>query len=351
MATQWIDYRQLREALRFTDVLALYNVQLKVKGDRASGFCPLPGHNGKRRSPSFSVHLRRGIFQCFGCQAKGNLLDFAALMERVDPRDAGAFRQVMLKLQDRLGGPASPPPAGEAWKPPPQTKPALPPDDTRERIINAPIGFELKHLDPTHPYLASRGFTPDAIAHFGLGYCVRGLMAGRIAIPIHDATGTLVGYAGRVVDDSRISDECPKYLFPGEREHDGKIYAFRKSLLLYNAHRVGKGLEQIVVVEGFASVWWLTQLGVPHVVALMGASCSTEQATLITKLVSPAGNVVIVSDGDDGGERCAQSALFEIARHRLCRWARLESGVQPTDLDEIAFLTPDQLMRERIYKA
>ena len=52
----WIDFRALRESLDFAQVLAHYDVRLKTKGDQASGFCPLPTHDGKRRSASFSVN-------------------------------------------------------------------------------------------------------------------------------------------------------------------------------------------------------------------------------------------------------------------------------------------------------
>ena len=74
--TTWIDFKELRTLLRFSEVFAHYNVQLNVKGERATGYCPLPTHQGKRKSPSFSVNIERGIWQCFGCHAKGNVLDF-----------------------------------------------------------------------------------------------------------------------------------------------------------------------------------------------------------------------------------------------------------------------------------
>jgi len=74
MSGEWVNFKELRAKLRFSDVLESYDVHLKVKGDRATGFCPLPHHprrEGKRHSPSFSANLARGIFQCFGCGAKG----------------------------------------------------------------------------------------------------------------------------------------------------------------------------------------------------------------------------------------------------------------------------------------
>mgnify|MGYP002682816700 FL=1 len=83
----WVNFKRLRESLDFAQVLRDYDVAVTMKGDQAMGFCPLPDHKGRtdRKSKSFSVNLKKGIFQCFGCQAKGNVLDFVALMEGLDP--------------------------------------------------------------------------------------------------------------------------------------------------------------------------------------------------------------------------------------------------------------------------
>ena len=85
--SNWIDFKALRQSLSFESVLKHYGVEVKRKGDQHHGFCPLPNHNGQKKSQSFSVNLRRGIFQCFGFGAKGNVLDFYALMEGVDPEN------------------------------------------------------------------------------------------------------------------------------------------------------------------------------------------------------------------------------------------------------------------------
>ena len=95
----WVNFKELRSRLSFEKVLERYGVEVKRKGKQHHGYCPLPGHVGKRNSPSFSANLERGIFQCFGCGAKGNLLDFAAVMEKVDPKDGEALRKIALELQ------------------------------------------------------------------------------------------------------------------------------------------------------------------------------------------------------------------------------------------------------------
>jgi len=148
-------------------------------------------------------------------------------------------------------------------------------------IVNAPLDFTLKNLDPDHPYLRKRGFTRETIDHFELGYASRGLMQGRIAIPLRNEKGQLIGYAGRVVDDLLITDDIPKYRFPSPRDHDGNRYEFSQSMFLYNGNAVDVPTNDLILVRSLTSVWWLWQHGFKHVAALMGATCSPEQAALI----------------------------------------------------------------------
>jgi DNA primase len=69
-------------------------------------------------------------------------------------------------------------------------------------VVNAPLNFALKNLNADHFNLVNRGLTKEAIACFGLGYCSKGLLSGRIAIPIPDRGGKLIGYTGRIADDT-----------------------------------------------------------------------------------------------------------------------------------------------------
>jgi DNA primase len=400
MPSTWIDFHALREQLDLADVLEHYGVSIKrLRGDQLSCLCPLPDHPIRhepgKRTASFSGNVRKGVWQCFGCGASGNCIDLAVLMEGKDPQDREAVREVALHLaetfdlqfdrpqqqqQRRLHHQERPdrPQFRRNGRRPTTTKKAMDaetstafrdrakessaqctlraherilPTSVREDeksdtamlpgnelpvVVNPPLGFELQHLDPAHPYLASRGLSPATVAHFGLGHCSRGMLTDRIAIPLHDPQGTLVGYGGRIVNDNLISDDVPKYLFPGTREREGMRVEFRKSLLLYNAHRIAKPVDDLIVVEGFASVWHLHQLGHVNVVALMGSSCSSEQARIIADLVHDGGRIWLMPDGDQAGEQCATNSLHHLASERFCRWVRLKDGQQPTDLDENA---------------
>ena len=330
MKTNWIDFKELRTRLDFAAVLEYYGVEVKRKGEQHMGFCPLPGHNGNRNSPSFSANLGKGIFQCFGCGAKGNVLDFAALMEKSDPKDGATLREIALKLQKQFCRTSKEKPGTPAAGKPAPPKPAEQKDE-RLVVVNPPLDFELKGLDVEHPYLLGRGFTPETIRHFSLGYCGRGLLKTRLAIPLHDASGKLVGYAGRVVDDSIITEDNPRYRFPGKREKDGTVFEFRKTLFLYNGFRIKGPVADLIVVEGFTGVWWLNQHGVSLVVGTMG-DCSEQQAALIVSLVKPDGHVWLAPDGDKAGDRHAQTMLTFISPHRFIRWVKLADGKQPTDL-------------------
>ena len=155
-----------------------------------------------------------------------------------------------------------------------------------------------------------------------------------MAIPLRDHEGKLIGYAGRVVDDATITKDNPRYRLPSKRKRGGKIIEFRKTLFLYNGYRIHAPVDDLVVTEGFASVWWLHQNGYPHSVAAMGADFSERQAELVVSLVKPTGRVWILPDGDDAGRRFAQSVLLQVSPHRFVRWVKITEGSQATDLSE-----------------
>lgn len=107
--------------------------------------------------------------------------------------------------------------------------------------------------------------------------------------------------------------------------------SFIKSELVYNLDRVGEKLPEIIVVEGFPSVWWLWQHGWKNVCAVMGSDCSKAQAKLIVSKVDFDGRVWVIADGDEAGERFGASAAGQIGRYRFVRCVRLKDGEQPTD--------------------
>jgi DNA primase catalytic core len=193
----------------------------------------------------------------------------------------------------------------------------VPIEDAATVAPNAPLGFALQHVDAHHPYLAARGLAAETIRTFGVGfYRGSGFLRGRIVIPIHDERGALIAYAGRT-----IGDQKPKYRFP---------MGFRKSLVLFNLHRVLKtGGRTVIVVEGFFDAIAVHQGGYPAVVALMGSTLSRHQADL---LCTHFDRVLLMLDGDAAGRHGATAVADALtARIRLTP-ITLDDGCQPDHL-------------------
>lgn len=323
----WINFKELRARLKMEEVLRHYKVEVRRKGEQHQGPCPLPDHTGSKTAHMFSANLARGIFQCFGCKAKGNTLEFAALMEKSDVNDGDALRKVAVGLQERFfpegASNRKPEPAAALVQAAPKALPIL---------VNEPLDFVLKDLDTSHPWFGDRGLTADTVHHFGLGYCSRGILKGRIAIPLHDNDGRLIGYAGRLVDESLVSVENPLYLFPSKRERQGRVLDFQKSAFLYNGSCIEAVGDDLIVVEEFPSVWWLHQCGFRKVVGLMGSEYSGEQLRTLASRLGPSCKVRLLPSGNEGSVRMADGLLHDLASHRFVRWTRLSKGGRPTDL-------------------
>jgi hypothetical protein len=67
---------------------------------------------------------------------------------------------------------------------------------------NKPLAFTLKDIEPDHPYVQSRGLTPETAQKFGIGFFRgRGMMQNRTVFEIRNARGELVAYAGRAIEE------------------------------------------------------------------------------------------------------------------------------------------------------
>jgi DNA primase catalytic core len=181
---------------------------------------------------------------------------------------------------------------------------------------NKPLTFELKRVDGSHPYLEARGITKETATIFGVGFFPgKGLMSGRIVIPIHNAHGELVTYAGRALDDNAD----PRYRLPA---------SFNKTLELYNLHRALACDHSIgvVIVEGFFDAMNVHQAGFPAVVSLMGWSLSEAQAGLI---VAHFDRAILMLDADAAGQEATPRTAVRLARSLDVRIADVPNGSQP----------------------
>ncbi len=274
---------EVRTAVDLVEVAEDY-VQLKQSGSRYMGLCPF--HN--EDTPSFSVDPDQNLYYCFGCQNGGDAFKFVQEIEGV------GFLESVRMLADRYGVPL----------PEEETDPDA--ANEREAILHA-LRFaarffyrQLTQSDRGRPaldYLRRRGFTPQTIKQFGLGYAPdewdalltvaeeeqidretlekAGLIIerndgsgyydryrGRIIFPIFSHIGKVLAFAGRILDPDDERDQ-PKYINSPETE------VYHKKEVLYGLHQAKQAIrktDEVLLVEGYTDVISLSQAGVGNVV-------------------------------------------------------------------------------------
>ena len=335
--SRFVDFKAVKAAVSMLQVLERYGLaeSFKRSGNSLSGPCPL--HGGENRT-QFRVSLEKNCWNCFGtCKGGGNVLDFVARKEGCSLREAALALcdWFQLPTQEKparpakdAGKPPTPDASPKAERPPKASKAKS--SSPEEDGPNKPLGFALQNLDPAHPYLAERGLSAETIAEFGLGYCHKGSMTGRIVVPIHNAEGQLVAYAGRW-PGTPPDEDTPKYKLPP---------GFRKAQEVFNLHRAMSEPQStpLYIVEGFFDCIWLWQHGTRRVVALMGSSLSPIQAALTQKAVGPDDRIVVMLDEDDAGRAGREKVVSRLSLHCFVRTHQFAHEDQQPDA-----LTAEQL--------
>jgi len=327
--SMFVDFRAVKREVSMVQVLEHYGLmsQMHRNGDSITGACPI--HEGKNQT-AFRVSISKNCWNCFSkCGAGGNVLDFVAKKEKVSLLKAANLlvEWFNLKIQATDNGIESSREDGhhsEARRstgPAPRQSPeSAQADDGKGE--NKPLEFVLKNLQPEHPYLIERGVSPETIQTFGLGFCTKGLQQNRIAIPIHNATGQLVAYAGRWPG----STDKEKYQLPK---------GFKKSLELFNLHRAIPETPErpLVICEGFFDCMRLWQFGVKRCVALMGSSLSIAQEELIRQQTNSQTRIIVMLDEDDAGRKGREDIACRLAKFSFVKIHVFETvGTQPDNL-------------------
>ena len=330
----WVDFKELKERITLEMVLSRYGIlnELKKSGNNLIGRCPIHKGSNPRQ---FSVDPERNIFNCFGnCQSGGNILDFVSKMENIPVRSAALklkewFPESVSEIAD---SPRTEGQAKETEKPAAKkaeakrTEPAEGTEKPGE--VNPPLKFQLKSLNPEHAFFAERGILPATVEHFGLGYCSKGMMKGRIAIPIHNEKGELVAYCGRATD-AGLAELEGKYKLPPN---------FVKSAVVYNLHRQAPETEAFILVESFLSVFRLYQAGYLNALSLLGSALSERQEELILAHLGKKGRLYLMFDADESARNCTADCLLRLG---------YKAFVKAVDIGRLApkphRLTSDQL--------
>lgn len=335
---------KIRHKLELADIIGEMVALTPVGTGRYKGLCPFH----QEKTPSFHVMNDKGFYYCFGCQAKGDIFDFVMQTQGLE------FTEALQVLGERAGVEVTPPS----------------PQEKKNRDLYAVNELALEYFQKqlkqhavAQDYLEQRLLSPESIATFELGFAPEGwdgllkfasqrgveqkqllevgLLAtseksgrsydrfrNRIIFPIRDAIGRLVGFSGRVLDDS-----LPKYLNTPETA------IFDKSTLLYGLFKAKPTIREkleCIVTEGYMDVIALHQTGFAHAVAALGATLTSEQAGELSRL--GVRYVYLAFDADEAGQRAILSGLEQsVGRQFYVRAVQMpqENGVAKDPADVV----------------
>ena len=313
---------KIKEQNDIVDIIS-ENVRLKKAGRNFTGLCPF--HNDK--SPSFSVSPEKQIYKCFSCGEAGNVITFVMKYKKL------TFQEAVKHLADKAGIPLE---IGGH-----ENSKASKKRDLLFKVNVEAARYFFANLQKTKmakDYFLRRGIKEEVIKRFGLGYAFdswHGLInylrnkgfrddllleAGlilkseksgntydrfrnRVIFPVFDVRGRVIGFGGRVLDDSK-----PKYL------NSPETMVFQKGTNLYGLNFAIKNkLEEdyIIIVEGYMDLISLHQHGITNTVASLGTALTVNQARLLKRYVS---KVIISYDADVAGQTATLRGL-EILRN------------------------------------
>ena len=319
---------EVKQRVDVVELISRYT-PLKRAGSVYKGLCPFHSE----RTPSFIVFPHTGTWHCFGaCGVGGDVFSFVMRKENF------TFREALEVLAQQVGVDLSAA-QGDAR------------GEQRSRLyeVNEAAATYFQQVLSHHPaaaearaYLERRGVDGTASARFRLGFAPTGwsslrdhllergftldlLLEGalvkrsderqstydafrnRVIFPICDRQGRVIGFGGRVLDDS-----VPKYLNTSETP------LFHKSHVVYGldlAHRAIRERDQVVIVEGYMDVIAAHQFGYTNVVACMGTALTTEQLQQLQRFTN---NFVLALDADAAGQQATIRGLNQ-ARQALAR--------------------------------
>ena len=314
-------------------------VTLTRKGSNLFGLCPF--HSEK--TGSFSVAPEKGIYYCFGCHKGGGVINFIMEIESLSYPDAVRF------LAKRAGLEVPEDEEYRAQYKRTERLYALCKDAARwfRKQLLADCGREARD------YIVKRGLSTQTVNRFGLGFspnewsalmdamqkqgytqkelldaglAVNGKKGGvydrfrnRLMFPIIDIRGNVIGFGGRVMDDS-----TPKYLNSPETE----IFNKRKNLFALNIAKKSKQ-GRMILTEGYMDAISLHQYGFDCAVASLGTSLTEEHAAILAKYVP---EVVLTYDGDEAGQNATRRAIPMLEKTGIqVRVLRMQGAKDPDE--------------------
>ena len=319
-------------------------MHLKPAGKGFKGLCPFH----EEKTPSFMVSPEKQLFHCFGCGEGGNVFNFLMKYEKL------SFFEAVKMLAQKSGVP-------------------LPVDEEKENILhkkkerlyklnNLVANYYRECLFRTNQgkkvinYFKKRGFDDTSVEKYKLGYAPSSwdalsnflkkkgysyeelIKAGlikkskiegkyidyfrdRIIFPIFSLSGKVIGFGGRVLDDT-----LPKYI------NSPETLVYNKGSNLYSLNFAKEDIRKknyIIIVEGYTDVLITQQYGFNNIAASLGTALTAKQIDLIKRFTD---TVLIAYDSDSAGNMATLRSLDLLVKAGLeVKVIALSQGYDPAD--------------------
>ncbi len=346
---------EIKSKLDIIDVISEY-IQLKQAGVNWRACCPF--HNEK--TPSFMVSRDKQIWHCFGCGEGGDAFTFVQKIEGIE------FPEALRILAEK---------AGVKLK---KVNPELASQRSKVLDINklAAVFFHQVLLNSqegkiARDYIEKRKLSPETVENFKLGYAPNSwdkllnilikkgfkendiFLAGlvvkneksqlydrfrqRLMFPIFDHLGNVVGFTGRILDESK-ADQGGKYI------NSPQTLIYNKSLIIFGLDKAKEEIKKqnlAVIVEGNMDVIASHQAGIKNVIASSGTALTLEQLKILSRYTN---NLALSFDADLAGQLAADRGI-DIA---LSLGLNIKIIQLPPNIDGQAIKDPDDCIKKGI---
>ena len=273
------------------------------------------------KTPSFKINDDLGSYYCFGCGAKGDIFSLYTDLYNY------SFLDAVKELSEKAGINISFQDSKNSSQ-----------HNNIDKILELSTKWFEDNLhnysgNVCQEYLQTRNLKLDTIKSFRLGYSynpktslykflkscsfqdeellksnivkydnnkkIRDFFYKRLIFPITNLQGRVVGFGGRVVDNSN-----PKYI------NSPESFFFQKRYLLYNlksAKETARKKKNLLICEGYMDVITLYQYGIKSIVAPLGTAFTEDQLNLAWQCSY---KPTIMFDGDSAGLRASYKAAI-----------------------------------------
>ncbi len=323
-------------------------------GNKYTVQCPFH-KDGQETNPSMSVDDDKGVYKCFTCGAKGNVITYLKEKENMSFKDAVKYlgNRFSIDVTDFFSAKSS------------QKEKIYLESRRINRIACNFFGKSLLLKDKNGnyfykeavKYLKNRKIPFSIIKEFKIGYAppswnalinalsdnkitvnnmnILGLASvsknnpshyydtfvNRVMFPIINEREEVIGFGGRSIDGKE-----PKYL------NSKESLIFKKKYSLYGINIAKSYImkqDEVILVEGYMDTIACHKMGIKNVVGTLGTAITEEHAREIKKYTS---NVVLALDSDEAGQKASKMAILTLLKFDLK--LTILSIQETKDLDE-----------------